>query len=92
MKGQQDIQRILEDFKRVKNIPRVKSAKRSVLITKIKNEKSEVVTYRKGIANVFGENSTINFSTTMNEKKVNNKSMRMKMRAASKCTAETPMR
>ena len=39
MKIQQDIQRILEDFRGVKNIPRIKSAKQRVLITKIKNEK-----------------------------------------------------
>ena len=55
MKRQQDIQRILEDFKGVRNIPGIKSAKRRVLITKIKNEKGEVITSRKGIANVFGE-------------------------------------
>ena len=55
MKRQQDIQRILEDFKGVKNIPGIKSAKRRVLITKIKNEKGEVITSRRGIANVFGE-------------------------------------
>ena len=55
MKRQQDIQRILEDFKGVRNIPGIKSAKRRVLITKIKNEKGEVITSGKGIANVFGE-------------------------------------
>ena len=37
MKRQQNIQRILEDFKGVKNIPGIKSAKRRVLITKKKN-------------------------------------------------------
>ena len=41
MTRQQDIQRILEDFKVVKNIPGVTSAKKRVLITKIKNEKKE---------------------------------------------------
>ena len=55
MKRQEEIQRILEDFKRIKNISGIKSAKRKVLITKIKNEKGEVITSRKGIANVFGE-------------------------------------
>ena len=50
-----DIQRILEDFKGVKNIPGIKSAKKRVLITKIKNEKGEIITSRKGIADVFGE-------------------------------------
>ena len=41
MKRQQDIQRILEDFKGVSNIPGIKSAKNKVLITWIKNEKGE---------------------------------------------------
>ena len=39
MKRQQDIERILEEFKGVRNIPRIKRAKKRVLITKIKNEK-----------------------------------------------------
>ena len=55
MKRQQDIQRILEDFKGVRNIPGIKSAKKKVLITKIKNDKGECITSRKGIADVFGE-------------------------------------
>ena len=84
MKRQQDIQRILEDLKEVKNIPGVKSAKKRVLITKIK-------TSRKGIANVFGEFHK-KITTTMNKKKLNKKSVRMKMRAASMCTAVTPMK
>ena len=46
MKRQEEIQRILEDFK---------SATRRVHITKIRSEKGEVITSRKGIANVFGE-------------------------------------
>ena len=52
---QQLIQRILEDFKGVSSIPGIKSAKKKVLITKIKNERGEIITSRKGIANVFGE-------------------------------------
>ena len=55
VKRQQVIQRILEDFKGVSNIPGIKSAKKKVLITKIKNERGEIITSRKGIANVFGE-------------------------------------
>ena len=39
----------------MKNIPGVKSAKKSVLITKIKNEKGKIITSRKRIAKVFGE-------------------------------------
>ena len=55
MKRQQDIQRILEDFRGVKNIPGIKSAKKRVLITN-----------RKGIANVFGQFYK-KYTTTMNE-------------------------
>ena len=55
MKRQQDIQRILEDSKGVRNILGIKSAKKKVLITKIKNDKGESITSRKGIADVFGE-------------------------------------
>ena len=55
MKRQQDIQRTLEDVKGVRNIPGIKSARKKVLITKIKNEKGEIITSRKGIANVCGE-------------------------------------
>ena len=55
MKRQQDIERILEEFKGVRNIPRIKTAKKRVLITKIKNEKGECITSRKGIADAFGE-------------------------------------
>ena len=55
MKRQQDIERILEEFKGVRNFPRIKTAKKRVLITKIKNEKGECITSRKGIADTFGE-------------------------------------
>ena len=55
VKRQQEIQKHLEDLKGVSNIPEIKSAKKKKLITKIKNERGEVITSRKGIANVFGE-------------------------------------
>ena len=55
MKRQQDIQRILEDFKGVRNILGIKSVKKKVLIMKKKNDKGECITSRKGIADVFGE-------------------------------------
>ena len=55
MKRQQDIQRILGDFKGVRNIPGINSARSRVLNTKKKNEKGEVITSKKGITNVFGE-------------------------------------
>ena len=89
MKRQQDIQRILEDFKGVKNIPGIKSAKKRVLITKIKNEKREIITSRKGIANVFGDFHK-KYATTMDKKNLNKKSERVKMRTASMCITTTP--
>ena len=55
MKRQQDIERILEEFRGVRNIPGIKTAKKRVLITKIKNDKGECITSRKGIADAFGE-------------------------------------
>ena len=55
VKRQQEIQKHLEDFIGVSNIPGIKSAKKKVLITKIKNDIGEIITSRKGIANVFGE-------------------------------------
>ena len=55
MKRQMDIQRILEDFKGIRNFPGIKSAKNRILITKIKNDQGECITSRKGTADVFGE-------------------------------------
>ena len=81
MKRQQDIQRMLEDFKGVENIPGVKSAKRRVLITETKSKKGHVITSRNGIANVFGEFFQ-KFTITMNNEEMNKTSVRLKMRAA----------
>ena len=67
MKRQQVIQRILEDFKGVSNIPGIKSAKKKVLITKIKNATGDIITSRKGIANVFGEFYKKNFNDNEQE-------------------------
>ena len=55
MKRQQDIERILQEFKGIRNIPGIKTAKKRVLITKIKNERGECITSRTGIADAFGE-------------------------------------
>ena len=55
VKRHHDIERILEEFKGVRTIPRVKTAKKRVPITKIKNTKGECITSRKGIADTFGE-------------------------------------
>ena len=51
----EQIQRILEEFKRTKHISNIKSAKKRILTPKIKNEKGEVITLRKAIANGLGE-------------------------------------
>ena len=55
VKRHHDIERILEEFKGVRNMPRIKTAKKRVLITKIKNKECECITSRKGIADTFGE-------------------------------------
>ena len=55
VKRREVIQRILEEFKGVSNTPGIKSAKKEVLITKIKNERGNIIRSRKGIANIFGE-------------------------------------
>ena len=75
MKKQQEIQKNLADFKGVSNIPGITSAKKKVIITKIKNERGEIITSREGIANVFGELYK-NFTTTMSKTKLNKKSVR----------------
>ena len=82
VKRQQVIQIILEDFKGVSNIPGIKSAKKKVLITEIKNERGEIITSREGIANVFGE-FTKSYTTTMSK-------MNMEMKATLTCTLMTP--
>ena len=88
MKRQQDIQRILEEFKGVKNIPGIKSAKKRELITKIKNEKGEVITSWKGIPNVFGEFNK-KYTATSNKKILNKNLVRTQTRAASTCKTAT---
>ena len=49
------IQRILEEFKGITSMSRIKSGRKTTLIPKVKNDKAETVTSRKRIANVFGE-------------------------------------
>ena len=51
----EQIQRILEEFKGIKNISNIKSAKKRIFTPKIKNEKGEVIKLRKLIANGFVE-------------------------------------
>ena len=54
-KRKEAIQQILEKFRGIKNTSQMKPARKKTLILKTKNEKGETVTFRKGIANVFGE-------------------------------------
>ena len=49
------IQKILEELKGTKNISNVKSAKKRILIPKVKNMKGETITSRKGIAHVCAQ-------------------------------------
>ena len=47
--------RILEEFRGIKSTSCIKSGRKRTLIPKVKNDKGETITSRKGIANVFGE-------------------------------------
>ena len=53
--SKETIQNIQEELKGTKNISNVKSAKKRILIPKIKNMEGETINTRKGIANVFAE-------------------------------------
>ena len=64
MKRQQDIEIILEEFRGVRNILRTKTAKKRVLITKIRNEKGECITSRKELQMLL-ENSTKDSTKTV---------------------------
>ena len=88
------IQRILEDFKCVKNMSGLKSAKKRVLIIKIKNEKGgkKKKHHVSKIDSKLLDRILKKYATTMNKKKLNKKSMRMKMRAVLMCTVTTSMR
>ena len=46
---------ILEELKGSKSISNITSARKKTLIPKIRDEKYEIITSRKGIANVFGK-------------------------------------
>ena len=64
MKRHHDIERILEKFKGVRNIPRIKSAKKRVLITKIKNKKVNASPLEKE-SPIPLENTTRDFTKTV---------------------------
>ena len=54
-KRQEKIQQTLEEIRGIKSFSCVKTERKSTLIPKVKNDTGETITYRKGIANVFGE-------------------------------------
>ena len=54
-KRQQEIQKKIKDFKCVNSMSGIKSVKKKVLITKIKNERLDIIITRKWIVNVFEE-------------------------------------
>ena len=72
MNRQQDIQRIFEDFKGVRNIPRIKSAKKKVLITTIKNDKGKASHLEKELPTSL-VNSTKDFTRTTRKTTLNMK-------------------
>ena len=54
-KRQEKIQQIPEEYRGIKGISRIKTGRSRTLIPKVKNDKRETITSRKGIANVLGE-------------------------------------
>ena len=67
MKRQQDIERILAEFRGVRNIPRIKTAKKRVLITKKKRTKKVNATPLKKELPMLLENSTKDSTKTVNK-------------------------
>ena len=53
-KRQEKIQRILEEFRGIKSFSCTTSGRKRTVVPKVKNDKGETITSRKGIANVFG--------------------------------------
>ena len=68
----QDIERILEEFKGVRNIPRIKSAKKRVLITKKRTTKGNASHLEKDLPTSL-ENSTKDFTRTTRKMTLNMK-------------------
>ena len=54
-KRQEKIQRILEEFRGTKENHASKNGRKRMFIPKVKNDEGETITWRKVIANVFGE-------------------------------------
>ena len=87
----QEIQRMLEDFKGIRRIPGIKSARRRVLITKMRTRKAKSLHQGRELPMSFGK-STKHNTMTKNTKKLNRNMKRMKLKEASMCTTGTRMR
>ena len=53
-KRQEKIQRILEEFRGIKSFSCTTSGRKRTVVPKVKNDRGETITSRKGVANVFG--------------------------------------
>ena len=92
MKRQMDIQRILEDFKGVRNIPGIKSAKKRVHITKKKKRERRNASHLGKELPMSLVNSTKNFTKTKRKMNQNKNLVKMKTTAALTCTTTIPKR
>ena len=52
---QEKTQQIVEEFNGIKSISKINSARKKTLTPKLRDEKDEVITFRKGIANTFAK-------------------------------------
>ena len=73
MKRHQDIERILEEFKGVRNIPGIKTAKKRVLITKNKEQKRVNASLLEKELPMPSENSTRDSRKTVEKTTLNKK-------------------
>ena len=62
-----DIQRILGDFKGIRNIPGIKSAKKRVLITKMKKKRKESASHLEKELQIYLGNSTKKIKKTVSK-------------------------
>ena len=103
-KWQEKIQRILEEFRGIESRSCITSGRKRTLIPKVKNDKAETITSRKGIANVLGEfysnlfaenqlaEEVTNLEPRMNtEKKSCNEDVRMKHQSSHTMKYKLPL-
>ena len=82
-KRQEKIQQILEEFRGIK------SGRERALIPKVKNDKCETITSRKGIANIFGEfYSKLYAETQLGEEAKQSQNMETRMNNEKKTCSE----